>query len=77
MKAKDLLASIDNPNLSVQSAQGALKRLRDVLAANGLDPSSVSATQMRKVLKELPPGYFSGGAVAVGAGAGGLLDWGD
>lgn len=75
MKAKDLLASIDSPSLSVQSAQGALKRLRDVLAANGLDPSSVSATQMRKVLKELPPGYFSGGAVAVGAG--GLLDWGD
>ncbi len=75
MKAKDLLAAVDNPSLSVQSAQGALKKLRDVLAANGLDPQSASATQVRKILKELPAGYFSGAAVA--AGAGGLLDWGD
>lgn len=59
MKAKDLVAAIGDPKLSVQSAQGAMKRLRDVMAANGLDPANVSATQLRKFLKDLPPGYFS------------------
>lgn len=78
MKAKDVLAAIGDSGVSVQTTQGALKRLRDVLSSNGLDPAAISPAQLRKVLKELPSGYFAGPAIAIGAGSvGGLLDWGN
>ncbi|MCC6775922.1 MAG: hypothetical protein IT537_04670 [Hyphomicrobiales bacterium] len=57
---------------SVSHTQAAVKRLRDVLVANGIDPAKATAKQVEQVLKQLPKELFA--VPAIGAGLWGALD---
>jgi hypothetical protein len=67
LRAQDLHDQLNNPSHKLPTTQAALKRLRDVMAANNIDPKTVTVEQLKDFFTRLDPKIF---AVPLAAGVG-------
>lgn len=69
LRAQDVHDQLNDPRFDVKSTQSAMKRLRDVVMANGVNPKTVTVEQIKSILDRLDPKIFGGTIAAGGAGA--------
>ena len=65
LRAKDVHDQLNDPGFGVNNTQAAMKRLRDVIMANGVNPKTVTVDQIKSILDRLDPKIF-GAAIAAG-----------
>lgn len=69
LRAQDVHDQLNAPGFGVKNTQAAMKRLRDVVMANGVNPKTVTVNQIKSILDRLDPKIFGGTIAAGGAGS--------